>query len=241
MSGHSKWHKIRQKKGAIDAKRSANFSKLAKAVVIAARDGGGDPGMNFKLRMAIDKAKAGNLPKDKIDKAIVRGTGEGGDGVVIEEVVYEAYGPGSLGMLIECLTDNRNRTVAEVKHIVGKQGGSMAGPGSVMWMFDRKGVIRIDSASQISDRDEFELALIDAGAEDIRDDDGGVEIVTGMTDLQKVVEALGALKVKPDSAELEYLPKDPVEVEDKVSESIIKLCEALDENDDVNNIYTNEA
>ena len=110
-----------------------------------------------------------------------------------------------------------------------------------MWMFDRKGVIRIDSASQISDRDEFELALIDAGAEDIRDDDGGVEIVTGMTDLQKVVEALGALKVKPDSAELEYLPKDPVEVEDKVSESIIKLCEALDENDDVNNIYTNEA
>jgi YebC/PmpR family DNA-binding regulatory protein len=241
MSGHSKWSKIKQKKGAIDAKRSASFSKLAKAVTIAARDGGGDPGMNFKLRMAIDKAKGGNLPKDKIEKAISRGTGEGDDGVQIEEVVYEAYGPGGLGVLIECLTDNRNRSVAEVKHIVGKQGGSMAGPGSVMWMFDRKGVIQINDASQISDRDEFELTLIDAGAEDIRDDEGGVEVVTAMTDLQKVVEVIVGLNIKTDSAELEYLPKDTVAVDDKVAESLIKLCEALDENDDVNNIYTNEA
>ena len=239
MSGHSKWSKIKQKKGAIDAKRSANFTKLSKAVTVAARDGGGDPGMNFKLRMAIDRAKAGNLPKDKIEKAILRGTGEG-DGGQIEEAVYEAYAPGGLGMLIECLTDNKNRTVAEVKHVVGKYNGSMAGPGSVMWMFDRKGVIRIEDASKVSDCDTFELALIDAGAEDIKDEEGGIEIVTGMTDLQKVVEAMASLEIKPDSAELEYLPKEPVEVEQNVSDSILKLCEALDESDDVNNIYTNE-
>ena len=240
MSGHSKWSKIKQKKGAIDAKRSASFTKLAKAVTVAAREGGGDPGMNFKLRMAMDKAKAGNLPKDKIDKAVLRGTGEGDTGQ-IEEAVYEAYSPGGVGMLIECLTDNKNRTVAEVKHTVGKYNGSMAGPGSVMWMFERKGVIRIEDASKVSDRDTFELTLIDAGAEDIRDEENGIEIVTGMSDLQKVVEAMSSLEIKPDSAELEYLPKEPAEVEQSVSDSILKLCEALDENDDVNNIYTNEA
>ncbi|MFH1142371.1 MAG: YebC/PmpR family DNA-binding transcriptional regulator [Candidatus Uhrbacteria bacterium] len=239
MSGHSKWSKVKQKKGAIDAKRSASFSKLSKAVTIAARDGGGDPAMNFKLRMAMDKAKAGGLPKDKVEKAILRGTGEGDSGQ-IEEVIYEAFSPGGVGMLIECLSDNTNRTVAEVKHIVSKSGGTMAGPGSVMWMFDRKGVIRVDDVSKISDRDAFELATIDAGAEDIRDQEDGVEIITEMSDLQKVVEALSSIGIDPDSAELEYLPKDPVAVDEKVSESIMKLCEALDENDDVNNIYTNE-
>ena len=240
MSGHSKWSKVKQKKGAIDAKRSANFTKLSKAITIAARDGGGDPDMNFKLRMAIDRGRAGNLPKDKIEKAILRGTGEGDTGQ-IEEAVYEAYGPGGVGMLIECLTDNKNRTVAEVKHTVGKYNGSMAGPGSVMWMFDRKGVIRIDDASKVSDRDSFELTLIDAGAEDIRDEDDSIVVVTEVPDLQKVTEVLSSLEIKPDSAELEYLPKEPVEVEDNVADSVLKLCEALDENDDVNNIYTNEA
>jgi YebC/PmpR family DNA-binding regulatory protein len=240
MSGHSKWSKVKQKKGAIDAKRSANFTKLSKAITVAARDGGGDPEMNFKLRMAIDRARDGNLPKDKIENAILRGTGEGDTGQ-IEEAVYEAYGPGGVGMLIECLTDNKNRTVAEVKHIVSKSGCSMAGPGSVMWMFDRKGVVRIDDASTVSDRDTLELTLIDAGAEDIKDEDGSIVIVTEISNLQKAVESLGTLEIKPDSAELEYLPKEPVEVDDKASESIIKLCEILDENDDVNNIYTNEA
>jgi len=240
MSGHSKWSKVKQKKGAIDAKRSASFSKLAKAVTVAARDGGGDPGMNFKLRMAIDRAKAGNLPKDKVEKAILRGTGEGDSGQ-IEEVIYEAYSPGGVGMLIECLSDNTNRIVAEVKHTVGKYNGSMAGPGSVMWMFERKGVIRIEDVSKVSDRDTFELTLIDAGAEDIRDEEDGVTVITDMTDLQKAAEAMDTLNIKPDSAELEYLPKEPVEVEQNVSDSILKLCEALDENDDVNNIYTNEA
>jgi len=240
MSGHSKWSKVKQKKGAIDAKRSANFTKLSKAITIAARDGGGDPEMNFKLRMAIDRGRTGNLPKDKIENAILRGTGEGDTGQ-IEEAVYEAYGPGGVGMLIECLSDNKNRTVAEVKHIVGKYNGSMAGPGSVMWMFDRKGVIQIDDASTVTDRDAFELALIDAGAEDIRDDEGVLVIVTEISDLQKAVEVLGTLEIKPDSAELEYLPKEPVDVDEKASESILKLCETLDENDDVNNIYTNEA
>ena len=227
-------------KGAIDAKRSANFTKLSKAITIAARDGGGDPDMNFKLRMAIDRGRAGNLPKDKIEKAILRGTGEGDTGL-IEEAVYEAYGPGGVGMLIECLTDNKNRTVAEVKHTVGKYNGSMAGPGSVMWMFDRKGVDRVDDASKVPDRDTLELTLIDAGAEDIKDEDGSIVVVTDISDLQKVTEAMSLLEIKPDSAELEYLPKEPVDVEDNVADSVLKLCEALDENDDVNNIYTNEA
>ncbi len=240
MSGHSKWSKVKQKKGAIDAKRSANFTKLSKAITIAARDGGGDPDMNFKLRMAIDRGRAGNLPKDKIEKAILRGTGEGDTGL-IEEAVYEAYGPGGVGMLIECLTDNKNRTVAEVKHTVGKYNGSMAGPGSVMWMFDRKGVVRVDDASKVPDRDTLELTLIDAGAEDIKDEDGSIVVVTDISDLQKVTEAMSLLEIKPDSAELEYLPKEPVDVEDNVADSVLKLCEALDENDDVNNIYTNEA
>ncbi len=240
MSGHSKWSKIKQKKGALDAKRSASFCKLAKAITIAARDGGGDPSMNFKLRMTMDKAKAGNLPKDKIEKAIEKGTG-GGEAGQLEEIVYEAYGAGGTGMLIECLTDNKNRTVAEVKHTVGKYNGSMAGPGSVMWMFDRKGVIRIDDASKVSDRDALELSLIEAGVEDIKDEDGSIVVVTDMTDLQKVSEALEQLEIKPDSAELEYVPKEPVAVDDAAAESILKLCEALDENDDVNNIYTNEA
>jgi len=239
MSGHSKWHKIRQKKGATDAARAKIFTKLAKAVTIAARDGGGDPSMNFTLRMAIDKAKAGNLPKDKIEKAIVRGTGEGGEGQ-LEEVVYEAYGPGGIGMLIIGLTDNTNRTVAEVKHVLGKHGSSMAGQGSVMWMFDRKGVIRIDEASQVGDRDEFELSLIDAGAEDIRDDDGGLEIITGPTELQKVTEVIIGLGIEIDSADLTYIPKDPQEVDETAQEKLQILYEALDENDDVSDVITNE-
>lgn len=237
MSGHSKWHKIRQKKGATDAARAKIFTKLAKAVTIAAREGGGDPGMNFKLRLAIDKAKAGNLPKDKIEKAIARGTGAGSEGV-LEEVVYEAYGPGGVGMLIECLTDNTNRTVAEVKHTLGKNGCSLAGQGSVMWMFERQGVIRISEETKLSDREAFELAVIDAGAEDIRDEDGEVVVVTEPAGLQAVAEAINGLAIETESAELEYLPKDPVEVDQAASDSLQRIYEALDELDDVGNVYS---
>ncbi|MBU0531551.1 MAG: YebC/PmpR family DNA-binding transcriptional regulator [Candidatus Uhrbacteria bacterium] len=237
MSGHSKWHKIRQKKGATDAARAKVFTKLAKAVTIAARDGGGDPGMNFKLRMAIDKAKAGNLPKDKIDAAITRGTGEG-SGLVLEEVVYEAYGPGGVGMLIECLTDNTNRAVSEVKHILSKNGSSLAGQGSVMWMFDRKAVFRFGDPLKIGDRDAFELCVIDAGAEDIQEEDGELMVLADQSDFQKVSEAITGCGADPDSSELEYLPKEPVEIDESASEKLQKIYEALDENDDVGNIYT---
>lgn len=239
MSGHSKWHKVRQKKGATDAARAKVFTKLAKAITIAARDGGGDPGMNFQLRMAIDKAKAGNLPKDKIERAIARGTGEGAEGQ-LEEVVYEAYGPGGIGMLIIGLTDNINRTVAEVKHILGKHGSSMAGQGSVMWMFDRKGVIGIEDASKVSNRDEFELAVIDAGAEDIQEDDGDLLIITAPTDLQKVTEEINTLGIETDSADLTYVPKDPQDVDVSAQDKLQTLYEALDENDDVSDVITNE-
>ncbi len=239
MSGHSKWHKVRQKKGATDAARAKVFTKLAKAVTVAARDGGGDPSMNFQLRMAIDKAKAGNLPKDKIERAIARGTGEGGEGQ-LEEVVYEAYGPGGIGMLIIGLTDNTNRTVAEVKHILGKYGSSMAGQGSVMWMFDRKGVISLEDASKVKDRDEFELTVIDSGAEDIQDDEGGLEIITAPTDLQKVTEAINVLGIETDSADLTYVPKDPQEIDEESQKKLQTLYEALDDNDDVSDVITNE-
>lgn len=237
MSGHSKWHKIRQKKGATDAARAKVFTKLAKAITVAARDGGGDPTMNFKLRMTIDKAKAGNLPKDKIDAAITRGTGEGTEGM-LEEVVYEAYGPGGVGMLIECLTDNTNRAVAEVKYILSKNGSSLAGPGSVMWMFERKAVFRFEDSSSIVDRDAFELGVIDAGAEDILEDDGELMVIADQSDFQKVGEAISECGADPDSSELEYLPKEPVEIDESTSESLQKIYEALDENDDVGNVYT---
>ncbi len=236
MSGHSKWHKVRQKKGATDAARAKVYTKLSKAITVAAREGGGDPGMNFKLRMAIDKAKAGNLPKDKIESAIARGTGEGTEGR-LEEVVYEAYGPGGVGMLIECLTDNTNRTVSEVKHILSKYGSSLAGQGSVMWMFERKGVVRIQ-ADKVLDHDTFELTMIDAGAEDIHEEDGEIMIVTDQKDLQKLIEAVSELGIPTESAELEYLPKEPMEIDEATSESLQKLYEALDENDDVNQLYS---
>ncbi len=237
MSGHSKWHKIRQKKGATDAARAKVFTKLAKAITVAARDGGGDPSMNFKLRMSIDKAKAGNLSKDKIDGAITRGTGEGAEGT-LEEVVYEAYGPGGVGMLIECLTDNTNRAVAEVKYVLSKNGSSLAGQGSVMWMFERKAVFRFDDASQITDRDAFELCVIDAGAEDIQDDEGELVVLADQSDFQEVSEAITGCGADPDSSELEYLPKEPVEVDAKTEESLQRIYDALDENDDVGNVYT---
>lgn len=237
MSGHSKWSKVKQFKGAIDAKRSANFTKLAREIEITVREKGPDPGMNFMLRMAIDRARAGNMPKDNIERAIARGAGAGGEAQV-ESLRYEAYAPGGAALIIECLTDNRNRTANDVKHLLSKNGGSLAAQGSVAFQFEHKGVVRA-SEMPAEKRDEIELALIDVGAEDIRYEEGEMVIISALTDLAKVNEVVIKAGLKASSAEFEWLPKTTVSLDQAAGEAISKLIEVLEENDDVQNVFTN--
>jgi YebC/PmpR family DNA-binding regulatory protein len=228
MARHSHWHNIQLKKGKADAKKANVFSKLAKNITVAAREGGGDPAFNFKLRMAVDAAKAVSMPRDNIDRAIARGAG-GGKGGAIEEVVYEGFGPGGVAVLVVCLTDNRNRTVSEVKLAAAKHGGSISAGGSVMWMFEKKGVVRTKSAD--------EMALIEAGAEDIVPMDGMFEVICSVQDLQKVVAA--ALEV--ENTAIEYIAKNTVEVADPaVKIELDSFVETLEDLDDVDAVYTNE-
>ena len=242
MSGHSKWHNIQKKKGAADAKRGSLFTKLAKAITIAAKSGGGgDPEFNFQLRVATDAAKAANMPKDNIDRAVKRGTGEGDDGGQIEEVVYEGFGPGGVALLIQCLTDNRNRSNAEVRTVMNKNGGNPGEQGSVMWMFQHKGVVTIADPSTILDRDQFELAVIDAGAEDLEESEGVVQILSAVSDLKKVMDAVEAFGIKPDGVDLEYRAKDEIPLIADDHNKLEKLVELLEELDDVDTVFTNEA
>lgn len=239
MSGHSKWHNIQARKGKQDAMRSGQFTKISKLIALAAKSGA-DPTMNFSLRMAIEKAKAVGMPKDNIERAIKRGTGEL-EGAQIEEVLYEGYGPGGVAVLVKALTDNKNRTVSDIKHIFSKHGGSMAGAGSVLWMFGQFGVISINKEQQVSSgvgRDEFELAIIEAGAEDITED-GELEIRTKVESFQKVLAKVKEIGVDPVRSGLRWLPKDTVEVSPELSESLEKLFEELEENDDVEDYFTN--
>jgi YebC/PmpR family DNA-binding regulatory protein len=240
MARHSHWHNIQLKKGKADAKRAGAFAKIAKNITVAAKDGGGDPAFNFKLRVAVDAAKAVSMPKDNIQRAIDRGTG-GGEGAQLEEVVYEGFAPGGVAMLVVCLTDNRNRSVAEVKTAASKNGGSIGAAGSVMWMFEKKGIVVIADATQINDRDAFELGVIDAGAEDVRSSDEAVEIVCAVKDLQKVVEAIEKLGVKADGASIEYMAKNTVAVEEANRQALDACIEAIEDLDDVDAVYTNEA
>ncbi len=215
------------------------FTRLGKAITLAAREGGGDPDTNFKLRLAIDKARAANVPMGNIDRAIERGTG-GADGFQMEEILYEGFGPGGIAVYMEALTDSRNRTVAELKHLFLKYGGNLGGPGSVGWMFERKGVIRV-AADKLAGREEvFEMKAIEAGAEDIRREDDGITIMTAVSDLEKVKKALQG-EAEFDSAELEYIPKETVEPDAAAKEAMEKISEELEENSDVNNYYTNLA
>lgn len=245
MSGHSKWSKIQHKKGKADAQRGNLFTKLCKAITVAAREGGGDPDMNFSLRMTIDKAKADNVPKDNIDRAIKRGTGELKDGEEIVEIVYEGYGPGGIAVLVETLTDNKNRTVSEVKHAFSKHGGSLGGPGSVQWQFERMGVFVI-SKEQLEvntiDRDTFDLALIDAGASDILEFDEYVEVRSSMEHFQSVLEVLkGQGITDPDDAGLKWVAKEEMPVDADLHTRIEALEDAMNELDDVQAVYTNVA
>jgi len=233
MSGHSKWHTIQKKKGAADAKRGQLFTKLAKAITVAAKTGGGgDPAFNFQLRVAIDSAKAANMPKDNIERAVKRGTGEGADTVIIEEVMYEGFGPGGVALLIHCLTDNRNRSIADVRTVMNKKGGNLGGQGSVKWMFDHKGLIVL--AGELND--ELELSLIDSGAEDIHVEDQMIEVVTASSDLKQVLDAIDQ---PTEHAGLVYLPKEAVALEEKAREQLDVLIDALDALDDVDTVYTN--
>jgi YebC/PmpR family DNA-binding regulatory protein len=236
MSGHSKWASIKHKKAATDAKRGKQFTKLARAITVAAREGGGDPDGNPTLATAIQKARDFSMPKDNIQRAIDRGTGEGGSGAEIERAVYEGYGPGGVAILVEALTDNRNRTGSEVRHAFDKHGGSLGEPGSVDWIFEKRGVILVDSARHTEDD---LMVAIDAGAEDVREDGDLLKVVTAAADLTAAREALESAGVGIESAELTMEPKSVVEVGEGDAGSLMRLMEALDEHDDVDSVTAN--
>ncbi len=235
MSGHSKWHSIRQKKGAADAKRGKIFSKISKAITVIAREGGSDPSTNFSLRLAIEKAKQANMPKDNIQRAIDRSMGSGNE-TKLETVFYDGMGPGGVAFIVEAVTDNKNRTYSNIKMIFNKLGGNMEA--KVMWMFERKGVVRIEDISKIDSKDVFELEMIDYGAEEIIWNDG-LEIISGISDLQKIESAISNLGLIASSAELEYVPKDTINILKDDEVKLERFIETLDDDDDVTNVYTN--
>ncbi|MEA2389331.1 MAG: hypothetical protein QOG41_2104 [Thermoleophilaceae bacterium] len=236
MSGHSKWASIKHKKAVTDARRGAEFTKLARAIQVAAREGGGDPAGNAALATAIQKARDAAMPKQNIERAIAKGTGADTDADAIEAVVYEGYGPGGVAILVEALTDNRNRTGSEVRHAFASSGGSLGEPGSVAWVFEKKGVILVNSGG--ASEDDL-IVAIDAGAEDVAVDDDVYEVVTAPADLQAVREALEQAGIPIDSAELTMRPTNRVEVEESQVAGLMRLIEALEEHDDVNAVHAN--
>jgi YebC/PmpR family DNA-binding regulatory protein len=236
MSGHSKWSSIKHQKGAKDAKRGALFTKLARAIQVAAKEGGGDPEGNAALANAIQKAKDQSMPKDNIERAIAKGTGADADAESFETVVYEGYGPGGVAFLVEALTDNRNRTGSEVRHAFAKSGGSMGEPGSVAWQFDKKGILVVD-ADRYSEDDL--MVAIDAGAEDVAQDENVWEIVTAPGDLQAVRQALESAGVELQNAELTMRPSTTIEVDEDGAGKVLRLIDVLDDNDDVSAVHAN--
>ena len=237
MSGHSKWATTKRAKAVVDAKRGAIFTKIAKLITIAAKKGG-DPAVNFSLRMAMDKGRAVNMPKDNIDRAVKRGAGESG-GAQIEELTYEGIGPVKTQFIVKCLSDNKNRTASEIRHLFSKHGGAL---GTVMWNFSQRGVIMVES-EEINNKkltdENFELELIDAGAEDIKREAEGMTIYTAPTDLQKAKQFLEDKNIKTASAEVEYVAKEPANLGDEEKIQVEKFIEELDNNEDVSDYYTN--
>jgi YebC/PmpR family DNA-binding regulatory protein len=236
MSGHSKWATIRRKKGALDAKRGKLFTKLIKELTIAARDGGGDPNGNPRLRLAIDNAKAANMPAENVERAIKKATGEL-EGVNYVEITYEGYGPAGVAVLVEVMTDNKNRTVAEIRHLFSKYGGSMAESGSVAWMFERKGVITVPKEGRTED--EIMEIILDAGADDLRTEGDFFEIQTAVEAFEPVRRAVVDKKIKTENASLEYVAKNMINVAGEDAERVMKLIEMLEDNDDVQNVFSN--
>ena len=230
MSGHSKWSSIKHKKGAADAKRGALFTKLARAIQVAAKEGGGDAAGNAALGNAVQKAKDARMPKDNIERAIAKGTGADSDAAAFESVLYEGYGPGGVAVLVEALTDNRNRTGSDVRHAFSRNGGNLGEPGSVAWLFEKKGLVLVD-AERYSEDDL--MVAIDAGAEDVLADESVLEVVTAPADLATVREALEQAGVALQSAELTMRPSTRVEVEEKQVGGLLRLLEGLEEHDDI--------
>jgi YebC/PmpR family DNA-binding regulatory protein len=236
MSGHSKWSSIKHKKAIVDSRRGAQFSKLARAIMVAARDGGGDPDTNVTLENAVRKAKEASMPKENIERAIAKGSGEGGEADAIEAVLYEGYGPGGVALLVEALTDNRNRTGADVRHAFTKNGGSLGEPGSVAYLFDKKGAIVIDATRH--SEDEL-MAAVEAGAEDITTDEDVVEVISEPSDFTAVRNALEQAGVEMESAEMVYRPSSLVPIDESQAGALMRLIEALEENDDVDAVHAN--
>lgn len=236
MSGHSKWHSIKHKKAVVDARRGQHFTKLARAITVAAREGGGDVDGNPGLGLAVQKARDASMPKDNIERAIAKGTGEGVDADQIETVVYEGYGPGGVALLIEALTDNRNRTGADVRHLLAKHGGNLGEPGSVSYLFDKQGVIVVD-ANRYNEDDL--MPAIDAGAQDISLDDDVFEVLTEPGDLVSVREALTNAGVEIESADVSQRPKSRVPLDEADAAKLLKLIDALEESDDINAVHAN--
>ena len=239
MSGHSKWSTIKHQKGINDARRGQLFSKLARAITIAAKVGGGNPDSNLKLRLAMDKAREANMPKENVERAVEKGKGAAGG--TLQEVVYEGYGPGGVAILVEAATDNRNRTTQEIKSIFDKAEGSLGSPGSVSFQFEQKGLILVDSVND-KDKEEKTLKIIDIdGVDDVLEIKEGIEVYTSHSNLMKVKEEIEALGISVKSAELTFKPKTPLEVEEKKLDRIIKLINTLDEHDDTQKVYANLA
>ena len=236
MSGHSKWASIKHKKAIVDSRRGKQFSKLTRAIMVAARDGGGDPETNVVLENAVRKAKEASMPKDNVERAIAKGTGEGGEAAAIESVLYEGYGPGGVALLVEAMTENRNRTGADVRHAFSKHGGSLGEPGSVAYLFDKKGTIVID-AERYSEDDL--MAAVEAGAEDITAEDDVFEVVSEPADFTTVRKALEDSDVEMESVEMAYRPSSLVPVDESHLGSLMRLIDALEENDDVDAVHAN--
>ncbi len=236
MSGHSKWASIKHKKAVVDARRGQQFTKLARAITVAAREGGGDPDANAALANAMQKARESSMPKDNIERAIAKGTGAGADADAIEAVLYEGYGPGGVALLVEAFTDNRNRTGADVRHLLSKHGGSLGEPGSVSYLFDKAGVAVVDGSAY---SEEDLLPAIEAGARDIAADDDVLEVITDPGDLPAVRRALQEAGVELQSAEVIQRPKSTVSVDEELAPKLLRLIDALEDNDDVSAVHAN--
>src|SRR5688572_4764221 len=238
MSGHSKWSSIKHKKGAADAKRGQLFTKLSRAIIVAAKEGGPDPGGNLALQNAIEKAKSYSMPKDNIERAIARGSGADTDAAAFETVIYEGYGPDGVAVLVEALTDNRNRTASDVRHTFTKNGGNLGTTGAVAWLFERRGIVLVDSAGV--DEDELTLAAAEGEAEDVELDGSVFEVSGAPEDVAAVRKAIEDAGIKVESAELSMVPKTTVEIaEEPSAKKLIRLIEALEENDDIQGVYAN--
>jgi len=238
MSGHSKWHSIKYQKAAADAKKGAIFTRMARNITMAVKEAGSDPETNFELRIAIDQAKSVNVPKDNIERAIKRGSGDTGE-ETLKELVYEGYGPSGVAIILKVVTDNTNRAVSEIRHILTKNGGSLAESGSVVWNFELKGVIRFSPEN--IDKDSIELIAIDSGAEDIKNEENTIIITTGPKNIQNLKKNLEKQGVKIEFADLEYIPKNTVKLDEKAQQKLENLTDDLEELEDINDYFTNDA